>query len=152
MWPGTGLKQSSSTGSIKLLNAREREEMKQKPLKSYRQGDVLLVKIDKLPKGTNEVALDRVILAYGEATGHAHVLEREKVKPLMKHPRPDKPAWDAGAERFIEVMEAASLKHLDLPRGDRPTGEHADVPLEPGLYQVVRQREWSDEMARYVAD
>lgn len=122
-----------------------------KPFAMYRQGDVLLVKMD-MPKSLNEVKMDRVILAYGEVTGHAHVLEREKVVALMNHPRPDKAAWDSGAERFIQVLEKTSLKHLDLPRGDAPTGEHADVALDPGTYKVIRQREWSDEMERYVSD
>lgn len=135
-----------------------------KSIAMYRQGDVLLVRVDEpnfLHRHTRgntklvEPKMDSVILAYGEATGHAHVLERDKVKPLLpsyEGRSVDKTAWDSGAERFIQVLEKTSLRHLDLPRDAKPTGEHADVPLEPGLYKVVRQREWTDEMARYVSD
>ncbi len=43
----------------------------------YRQGDVLLLKIDKLPQGVVTVdppGPQRVVLAYGEVTGHAHAV------------------------------------------------------------------------------
>lgn len=42
----------------------------------YRQGDVLLERIAALPSGLQLVPRDkgRVILAYGEVTGHAHAL------------------------------------------------------------------------------
>lgn len=137
---------------IPLSEVFQKEPEEMKPLAMYRQGDVLLVKVDSPPKSVNEVKMGRVILAYGEVTGHAHVLEREKVVPLMVHPRPDKAAWDSAAERFIQVLEKTSLKHLDLPKNDAPTGEHADIALDPGIYRVVRQREWSDDMERYVSD
>lgn len=115
----------------------------------YRQGDVLLRKV---PNGLplHECKLDQVVLAYGEVTGHAHVIE--KAKSLLTTPEGDKQAWDSAAERYIQVLEKTALKHLDLPRGGIPTGEHADIELDPGIYQVIRQREWSEEMERYVSD
>lgn len=127
----------------------------------YRQGDVLLIKVSgpefdfKTSRGgilyRKDPAKAGVVLAYGEVTGHAHVLEAEKVEALTT----DKTSpWDAAAERYIRVLEETSLKHLDLPAGGSPTGEHADIPLDPGLYKVVRQREWTDDMerTRYVSD
>lgn len=140
---------------------------REEPMKHYRQGDVLLVKIEDLPEvkrydssGVSqgivraELGTD-VVLAYGEATGHAHVLDREKVEAWVrtasKEP-PTKAVWDSAAERFIRVMEATSLKHLNLLKDGSPTGEHADIALDPGVYRVVRQREWTDEQERWVND
>ena len=41
-----------------------------------RQGDVLLVPADEIPDGAKPIARDhgRVVLAYGEVTGHAHAI------------------------------------------------------------------------------
>ncbi len=42
-----------------------------------RQGDVLLVPVKSLPIGAKEIPLDkgRIVLAYGEVTGHAHAID-----------------------------------------------------------------------------
>jgi hypothetical protein len=47
-----------------------------KTSQQYRQGDVLIERIAKMPTSTTPVARDagRVILAYGEVTGHAHAI------------------------------------------------------------------------------
>lgn len=141
-------------------------EPKGEPMKHYRQGDVMLVKVKDLPakqgdssgfyRDTVPVGMDGdVVLAYGESTGHAHVLDHEKVEAWVttaSKEAPTKAVWDAAADRFIRVMEATSLKHLNLLDGGKPTGEHADIPLDPGVYKVVRQREWTDEQERWVND
>lgn len=106
----------------------------------YRQGDVLLVLVTAIPAGAKDVTpKDRIVLAYGEVTGHAHAVYPETVeqKPVM-------PArmWDAGAERFLQVVSQTALKHE----------EHAAIPLPPGIYKVVQQREYSPEAIRNVAD
>lgn len=40
----------------------------------YRQGDILLVRVEKLPGKLKSIEREngRVVLAHGEATGHAH--------------------------------------------------------------------------------
>lgn len=114
-------------------------------MKTYRQGDVLLVKVSGiiskgLPKDAKDVTpKDRIVLAYGEVTGHAHA-----VYPEVKDGKAEMPAklWDAGAERFLQVLEKTALKHE----------EHSPVQLDPGVYRVVRQREYSPEAPRMVAD
>lgn len=103
----------------------------------FRQGDVLLVKVEKsLPAGAKDITPknDRIVLAYGEVTGHAHAVEEAKVGKAK--------LWDAGAERFLQVIEKTALTHE----------EHSAIPLEPGLYEVVRQREYAPEAPRMVAD
>ena len=104
------------------------------PLPLMRQGDVGLQRVSSMPDGMKEIPLDkgRVILAYGEVTGHAHAIADTPKAKL----------WDAGAERFLQVLEHTSLRHE----------EHAPIDLEPGIYQVIQQREYSPEEIRRVAD
>jgi hypothetical protein len=98
---------------------------------TLRQGDVLLVKVSAVPKGAKPVKGD-VILAYGEVTGHAHrVIEKEKVH-----------YFDAGAERFLQVLEKTALTHE----------EHSAVMLERGVYKQVFQVEDFGVEVRRVAD
>jgi hypothetical protein len=105
-----------------------------------RQGDVYLVRVDAIPAGCKEEDLSndsRVVLAYGEVTGHAHAIARDtetKALPVR--------AWSAGAERFIQVIEKTALKHE----------EHAAVPLDVGIYKVVHQVEYTPAEIRRVAD
>ena len=51
-----------------------------------RQGDLLLVPIAGLPEGADRVRSGRLVLAEGEATGHAHVVDDERAS-LHRHPR-----------------------------------------------------------------
>jgi len=100
----------------------------------YRQGDVLIRRIDKLPGGERvEVAPvnGRVVLAEGEATGHAHAVRAVGVALCMY-----------GIQRILEVQRESVLEHE----------EHADIVLPPGNYEVVRQREYTPEAIRQVAD
>lgn len=106
-------------------------------MKVMRQGDVLLVPVDTVPKG-KKVKKDngRVILAYGEVTGHAHAFESD-VATLVDHTR------TADGREFITVKEAeVPLTHE----------EHSTVVVGPGGYEVRRQVEYSPEEIRKVAD
>ena len=104
-----------------------------------RQGDVMVYAIDAIPEGLEPVARDngRVILAYGEVTGHAHAILDADVELL------------AGAkleERFLQVLAdgGATLAH----------DEHSAIFLPAGQYRVVRQREHdlASGQVRFVAD
>ena len=100
----------------------------------YRQGDVLLLKVDELPKEAVPDAQEeqtRIVLAYGEVTGHAHALSTAHAA-LYKHDQ----------ERYLVAEPGATLVHE----------EHSAIVLEPGVYRVVRQREYSPREVRFVAD
>ena len=102
--------------------------------KVIRQGDVLLVKVASLPKVTAaKLESGDIILAHGEVTGHAHRIVAPKKKALL---------WDAGAERFLQVMETVCLSHE----------EHKAATIEPGIYRVAIQTEYTPEELRRVAD
>lgn len=103
-----------------------------------RQGDVMVVAVDEIPEGATEVADDdgRVVLAYGEVTGHAHAFSRSESRMV-------KLRQDEKGLRYLDVGGGgATLKHE----------EHAPIAIPPGRYEVRRQREYSPEEIRVVAD
>lgn len=103
-----------------------------------RQGDVLLVSVEKLPAGAVEVgqnAEDGVVLAYGEVTHHRHIIAQTIDAPKVR-------VWSAGAERFLQVMETTALTHE----------EHAPITLLPGVYKLPQQVEYSPRELQRVAD
>lgn len=107
----------------------------------YRQGDVLVVAIEALPKKLDpEKSGGRVVLAYGEVTGHAHAIDAREVKSFTT-PEPVR-VFDWNAERFLQVQTKAYLRHE----------EHATIELPAGNYAVIQQREYSPEEIRRVAD
>lgn len=105
-----------------------------------RQGDVMGIPIKSLPAGCIEVPPTKdgkIILAFGEKTGHHHRIESvTKEAPKVR-------MWSAGAERFLQVLTHCEVLHE----------EHGAAPLEPGIYQLPGQYEFSEEHApRQVAD
>lgn len=103
-----------------------------------RQGDVFLTKVRSVPKGARPVARDRgrVVLAYGEVTGHAHAIADPDVELLEL-------AAAAGADRFLRVRSRTAVLGHE---------EHAAITLQPGTYRVRIQREWSDQDSQRVLD
>jgi len=99
----------------------------------YRQGDILLVAADELPAGAEELApTDRIVLAYGEVTGHAHTVA--SMQALM---------YAQGDVRYLKVSECgADLVHE----------EHSTIHLLPGVYRIVHQREYVPDSSRLVLD
>lgn len=93
--------------------------------KIYRQGDVLIQQIEQLPPGANLVEWeDRVILAYGEVTGHAHAISTNFAKMYT---------WEG--DRLLKIEPGAKLVHE----------EHATIMLPEGFYKVIQQREYVPE-------
>ena len=97
----------------------------------FRQGDVLLVRIPEtlVRQGRQRLRIDerarvdgRLILAYGEATGHAHAIDSPTAALLD--------ATDG--RRFLRTTEQSRLIHE----------EHDAIVLEAGWYEVIRQREY----------
>jgi hypothetical protein len=95
----------------------------------FRQGDILLVPIpdSQLPEAVAPVGRDsrgRLVLALGEVTGHAHAVSTPDADLLADAAEVDR--------RFLRIVTEAALTHE----------EHDPIWLPPGLYQVVRQREY----------
>ena len=110
--------------------------------KLIRQGDVLLVPVKSLPSDAKDITPHGdIILKYGEVTGHAHRIVVERPGQARY--------WDAGAERYLQVLEKVSLLHEEH---DDPSKVDADGIL-PGIYHLPQQVEWTDDdEPRVVAD
>lgn len=95
-------------------------------VQTYRQGDVLVKKIENLPEDAHIVEFEeRVILQLGEVTGHAHAISKL-----------DATMYTAGGVRYLEIAPGgADLVHE----------EHGTIHLPAGFYQVVQQREYVPE-------
>lgn len=106
-------------------------------MKLFRQGDVMIRQVSRIPRSAQaKENSGRIVLAYGEVTGHAHAIApNEAVEFTM--------ADAAGAvRRFLKVTSEATVKHE----------EHAPIPLPAGLYEIIQQREYSPSEIRNVAD
>lgn len=106
--------------------------------KQYRHGDVFLREVAAIPTGAQPIKRDkgRVVLAYGEVTGHAHAFGRGSRAVLFRDD-------GSGGHRFLNVGSGgADLKHE----------EHTTIAVPEGRFEVVQQREYSPEAIRNVRD
>lgn len=107
-------------------------------IKMYRQGDLLIVQMTNRDEFRTRFAVeveDR-ILAYGEATGHAHRIE-EGADVTVWAPSPNQHTG-----LVIDARKRFRIRHE----------EHAPLDLPSGLYRVVRQREFDGTQSRMVSD
>jgi hypothetical protein len=104
-----------------------------------RQGDVLLIPVTTTPNNTRPVKRDRgrVVLAYGEITGHAHTITDKDVRLVTSEQAQELRTW-----LLVETEKPAALTHE----------EHDTLLVPPGAYEVRIQREYSPEAIRNVAD
>jgi len=127
--------------------------------KQYRHGDILLIKIDKLPDSIKfKIRRSKVILK-GEVTGHAHRLK--------------------GNAKILEVAEKIVNTGFRLPNGLEITAgpftvspvdkqiigyalvgapaeliheEHNTITIPVGTYEIKRQREYDSDYIKFVED
>lgn len=118
-------------------------------MKQYRQGDVLIECITEIPKQIKPQRLKRVVLAHGEVTGHAHELRSAKSGRISAAVATDqfRLAGDMDDLRGLQSMALA----VDSP-DEIVHQEHAPISLKKGVHRVTRQREYSPEAIRNVAD
>ncbi len=104
-------------------------------MEMYRQGDVLIERVERnLPTEAEKIPADeknRLILAEGEATGHAHAVSAIAAS-----------LYAVQADMFLEVLKKTEVLHE----------EHDLIDLDPGFYKVTRQREYFPTEIRRVAD
>lgn len=136
-------------------------------MEQIRQGDVMLVKVEKLPEGCKHIEPEngvRFVLAHGEVTGHAHAIydftEDLKTEQELQN-----------LERAAEITEAAlerarklrTAQMWESPEGEwyleikKPSvmfhEEHSAPKIPAGIYYCPVQVEAApDNMIRIVAD
>ena len=101
----------------------------------FRQGDVGIDIINAIPKRAKREKKDRVVLAYGEITGHCHEIATDDLEKIE--------LYSLKGKMYLSVKED----------GVRVTHQEHDVALLPiGNYEIVHQREYSPEELRNVLD
>jgi hypothetical protein len=97
----------------------------------YRQGDVFIIPVAKLPSGKRKN--HGGVLALGEATGHSH-----RLADLQKAE-----VCTIGDDMYMDVLkDGANVIHQ----------EHATITLPKGAYMVRIQREYTPAGIRRVYD
>ena len=105
-------------------------------IRQYRQGDVLLCARAEIPVTATPVLSDgdRVIVAFGELTGHAHAFAAHHARLFRDEP---------SGRSFVAIAEGgASVLHE----------EHDPIHVPEGRYELRRQREYTPQRPHYVAD
>lgn len=105
------------------------------------QGDLLIIKLDKLPEGLKP-AKSNIILE-GEATGHVH---RLVTGILLLEETPSK--YSLG---YVQSDKPITIEHI-FAGTDTSTREHEPQILEPGIYHLESQREYDEIEDRKVID
>lgn len=103
------------------------------------QGEVLFVKVDKLPDGVNPVKAEngKLIVAHSE-TGHHHWMNAAAATLYQT---------DDPMVSYLEVKD----QDTDLIH-DRSFDTHENLRFDPGIYQVRHQREHTPDGWRAVQD
>jgi hypothetical protein len=107
--------------------------------KSAAQGDVMFIRVDKLPADVKMVPIadGRAVVAHSE-TGHHHVAVAEQVRLF-------------GTTNPMICYLSNESEHTDVVH-ERPYDTHETLRLAPGIWEVRRQRESAPGGDRQVAD
>ena len=96
----------------------------------WRHGDVMIAAVEAIPSEAKRG--QSVVLAYGKITGHSHRIEKPEKAEV----------WEYRGERFLKILAPTRVIHE----------EHRPISLEPGIYRVWQQREYTPEAIRRVMD
>lgn len=96
--------------------------------KQYRQGDIFIESVDKLPKSLKKRKTN--VILYGEATNHSHRLLSGTI-------------YDGKDGIYLDIFKKTKIVH----------DEHGPIDLPKGKYKVSRQVEYvMKDMTRVVVD
>lgn len=103
------------------------------------QGDILFVLVGEIPDGYEKVENETGdhIVAHSE-TGHHHVVSANKMDWYVS----DNDEFFS----YAKVHERCEVVHM------RSFDTHAPITLSPGIYKLVRPREYTSEGFRRVLD
>jgi hypothetical protein len=109
----------------------KKAKVNKNPGRQYRQGDVLITEVDAFPDGLTPLAPGTITLAEGEQTGHSHTIGGVAVA-----------GQDTFGSIYFDVENAESVVHQ----------EHDPIDLAPQRHRSERQRVYTPEAIRSVAD
>ncbi len=97
-------------------------------MQQLRQGDVLLIKVNDMPKNVKKVS--EKIIAHGESSNHCHrVTNNVQV-------------MECNGETYLHVNKKGILEHVLVSNPTTWTKEHNSIKLEKGYYKVIKQIEY----------
>ena len=97
----------------------------------WRHCDIMIERAETIPTGVRR--MQNTVLAYGESTGHSHRVETPEKAQQWLMPT---------GERFLEIFKTTRVIHE----------EHHPITLEPGIYRVWQQREYTPQRITWVRD
>jgi len=107
--------------------------------KIYRQGDVLVIPVGKIPTGLRRTKA--ITLALGEVTGHHHsILDIENAEGY------------APVEETETVGQLVTYLRVTAESVELTHQEHSTINIPKGDYEIVKQVEFTPEALRNVAD
>ena len=125
--------------------------------KHYRPGDILFIKIDKLPDIKLKKKKGNIILK-GELSGHAHRLRgNAKILEVAERIANDPyRVWDGQRLVANTIRIEPKSQVIGYAVVKEPTEliheEHPTITLPIGTYEIRRQREYDTEYIRFVED
>jgi len=102
-------------------------------IKTWQQGDVLGLKLDKMPCGDRKIiSTKRLIVAHGES-GHSHVIEDDEAELIQ-----------IGERMILNLKKSSIITHE----------EHKPIKLDKGIWEIGRVQEFDyfKMMKRQVID
>lgn len=110
----------------------------------FQQGDIVLMKVDNVPDGFVVRKSGEIVVGHGEVTGHTHTLKNANwletavadINKLYSFAR------GGGEPIYVETIDETSLTHQ----------EHSAHTIPPGIWVVVRQRQYAPSDIKYVMD
>jgi hypothetical protein len=88
---------------------------------TWQQGDVLGVKLDKIPTGNQKIiSRQKLVIAHGES-GHSHVVEDDEAELIQ-----------IGERMILKLEKSATIIHE----------EHKPIRLEKGIWEIGRVQEF----------
>ena len=105
-------------------------------MKMYRQGDILIIEREEIPDNLEFIQNDdhdRIVLAWGESTNHSHAIKDKNATYFF-----DK----TNNKFYLFITKPVELQHE----------EHSTITFPVGKYEIIRQRFYTPEAIKYVAD
>lgn len=107
---------------------------------SFRQGDILIIRITEIPKQAKPMKKREgsLILAEGETVGHCHEITEKTAKGFL-----------VGDAIYLDLKKKTELFH---PDHNDPKNNKIPQILEIGKYRVIRQSEYRRKELKKVID
>jgi hypothetical protein len=112
----------------------------------YVQGDVVLIKINSLPKGLEKQELEsrynRVVLQESEVTGHHHHFMPDADVEVYRDPADmfNNKTVTVDTNRYLVInAKTTKLYHgkgFEENPAENRTGDHKAMPVPPGIYKI----------------